>query len=203
MSKKVYEGKAVLEASRWGVEAPSWTKEQRQRIIARIDELIKENPEYLTSGNYLRIPDLFAALALYEMYLEEGKTKEEAISLIGEPMWEREEEKAKSFRRMMKFPGALKFAGTAMKIGGAHWNAPGWKYSFGETSSKRFEMTCYQCIYHDIYEKHGCLELGRIFCHADEINLGHLPGHTFTRNHTLCNDGEPCDFVITKDGKKK
>ena len=200
MAKKmIFSGGECLKASRWADVLPSWPKEQKERIGGRIDELLKENEEYQSADNHGHLSNLLTGLALYEMYLSEGKSKEEAMRLTAEPMWAYVEKGAGLYRKAVKIPGALKIIGVLMKKGSEKWDAPGWKYTYEITTAKKFGFICHQCIYHDIYKKYGCIELGQIFCHADVINYGHLPGYTFTREHTLCSDGQECDFLITKD----
>ena len=201
--KKEFSGKACLEASRWADDMKTWPEGQRERIEKRVDELLEENAWFQSADNHGHLSNLCIGLALYEMYLSEGKTKEEATRLTAEPMWAYVEKGAGLYRKAARIPGALKLIGTAMKKGGERWDAPGWEYTYEVTTSKEFRFTCHRCIYRDIYEKYGCVELGRIFCHADVINYGSLPGHTFTREHTLCMDGQECDFLITKDSREK
>lgn len=67
-----------------------------------------------------------------------------------------------------------------------------------EATGKRLRFECTSCIYQQIYDKYGIRRLGTIFCHADVVNYGSIPGVTFTRNHTLYQDGKPCDFLFTK-----
>lgn len=85
--KMIFSGEECLKASRWADVLPTWPKEQKERIEGRIDELLKENEEYQSADNHGHLSNLLTALALYEMYLSEGKSKEEATRLTAEPMW--------------------------------------------------------------------------------------------------------------------
>ena len=147
MSKRIWSGREMLYHSRWKSVLSSFTEGQRKSLIARMDVLLRENREYATSGNYSHLSNLFTALALYEMYQKEGKTKKEALNLTATPMWRQVKKGAGAYQKLIRIPGALKAIGVMMKKGSEHWNAYGWKYTFESTTAQCFRMTCRQCIY--------------------------------------------------------
>jgi len=69
------------------------------------------------------------------------------------------------------------------------------------TTSKYLQFECTSCIRAQIFKKYEVSELGPIFCHCDDINHGSISGLTFKRKHTLCIDGESCDFLIVREEK--
>ena len=74
----------------------------------------------------------------------------------------------------------------------------GWKYTWhkDKTTNNYLQFECNECIYAKIFRLYEMEELGPMFCHADDINYGNLPNIKFTRNHTLCKDGQDCDFCL-------
>lgn len=201
MAEKVYGGHELVTTSRWQDEYPGWTAAQQEAVIARVDELIDENREYCDEGNYSHLSNLLTSLALYEYYQAQGKTKDEALKLVAEPMWAYVEKGAGTYRTLFKIPGMMGLFGKLMPKMFESGSGVGWHYDWGETSNQRIEFKCTSCIYAQIFAKYGTPELGPIFCHADDINYGHLKNITFTREHTLCKDGQPCDFLFTRDPK--
>ena len=199
--EKVYTGSELVAASRWQDELPSWPEGQRVAIEARVDELIEENREYCDQGNHTHLCNLLTGLALYEYYQAHDHDKDEALQLTAEPMWAYVEKGAGTYRKLFKIPGMMGIFGKLMPGMFESGSGKSWHYDWGETSNRRIQFACTSCIYAQIYEKYGVPELGPIFCHADEINYGHLKGITFTREHTLCQDGQPCDFLFTRDQK--
>lgn len=199
--EKVYGGRELLAASRWQDELPSWPQEQQDRVAARVDELIAENADYCDEGNYSHLSNLLTALALYEYYQAQGKSKEEACDLVAEPMWAFVEKGAGTYRTLFKIPGMMGLFGRLMPKMFEAGSGAGWHYDWGETSNQKIQFTCTSCIYAQIFATYGVPELGPMFCHADDINYGHLKNITFTRYHTLCKDGQPCDFLFTRDPK--
>ena len=109
------------------------------------------------------------------------------------------EKAAATCRRLFKAPGMFRLFGALAPrlLGGS--GGCGWRCQFHPSTKTRVQGECLQCIYADILGKYGCREVGCMFCHADEINFGSIPGVTFERGHTLCGDGRPCDFLFTRD----
>lgn len=107
---------------------------------------------------------------------------------------------AGTYRKMLGKPGMLKLMDRVVPAGFKRGSGYGWNYVWhhDESTGKRLRFECTSCIYQQIYDKYGIRRLGTIFCHADVVNYGSIPGVTFTRNHTLCQDGQPCDFLFTK-----
>lgn len=76
----------------------------------------------------------------------------------------------------------------------------GWNYVWhtDTATGKYLQFECTQCIHAQLFAKYSAAELWPAFCHCDEINYGKIPGITFERKHTLCGDGQPCDFLFRK-----
>ncbi|WP_283171524.1 L-2-amino-thiazoline-4-carboxylic acid hydrolase [Curtanaerobium respiraculi] len=203
MAKKqrLYEGHELVAASRWQEHLPTIPEADRDRIVARVDELVADNREYCDEGNYNHLANIFTALALYEIERERGLSEDEAVEAVGRPMWDFvEKHTAGMYRKLLSKPGMLKLADRIVPAGFEKGSGQGWEYVWhhDKSTAKRLQFECTSCIYAQIYGKYGVRRLGTIFCHADDVNYGSIPGVTFTREHTLCKDGQPCDFLFTK-----
>ncbi len=200
-NERIYDGRALMAASRYQEYLPTRTQEDQSRIASRIDELVYENRKYCDQRNYDHLSNIFTALALYEIERGRGLDEDAAIRAVGEPMWDFvEKHTAGKYRKMLSKPGMLKLMDSIVPKGFEEGSGYGWSYVWhhDKSSRKHLEFECTSCIYQQIYDKYGIRKLGTIFCHADVINYGSIPGITFTRLHTLCKDGEPCDFLFTK-----
>lgn len=203
MAKKErpYDGKALANASRYREWLPTLAESDQNRVFARVDELIQQNAPYCDAGNYDHLANMFTALALYEMQLDEGLREDEAIQAVGVPMWAFvEKHTAGSYRKVLSLPGMLKVMDRVVPAGFERGSGYGWSYVWHHdlSTSKYLQFECTSCIYAQILEKYSARRLGTIFCHADVINYGSIPRVTFTRHHTLCQDGQTCDFLFTK-----
>ena len=198
--KKEYIGENLILNSRYKIYFTGLSEDVKEKTIKRINELIKENVEYCDKGNYNHLSNIFSALALYQV-LQESTAKEDAFKLVSEAMWKSVEESKVTFQKMMKVPFMFSIIGKLLpkmlKLGSGY----GWKYTFHpETqSSKYLQFECNDCIYRKIFSKYDVPELGPMFCYADDINFGELKGIKFTRNHTLCRDGQDCDFKFERE----
>jgi len=197
---KKYEGSAMAAASRYREYLPSLPESARESIYIRIDRLITENRIYCDKGNYGHLCNIFSAIAIYSYLQENGSTKDEAFNTVSTEMWNYVEKGAVKVRKIIK-PGMLKLMGKIVPLGFKKGSGYGWEYAWLESTRDTLRFECRKCIYAPIFTKYGMGELGPMFCHADDINYGSLPGITFTRHHTLSKDGQPCDFLFTRSGK--
>ena len=61
-----------------------------------------------------------------------------------------------------------------------------------------FDVTIQKCLWHTACAEHGCPELCRLFCDADNITYGSLNKIGFARTSTLGYGGSCCDFHFIK-----
>lgn len=202
MAKKAYEGAAMLQAGRFCEFIMGLPPETVSAAAARIDALVAENPEYCDEGNYDHLCNLFSAIALTEALQEAGASKDDALDRVARAMWDFVENgTAKTYCKVFGKPGVLWLLGKLLPGLFAKGSGYGWSYVWhlDEASGRRLQFECTSCIYAQLLAKYELPELGPIFCHCDDINYGHIPGMEFRREHTLCTDGEPCDFLFVKE----
>ena len=115
-------------------------------------------------------------------------------------MWEYVEARAGVFRKVLRHKGVLRLMGKLLPTLFAKGSGYGWQYEWhtDKVTDRYLQFECHKCIYQQIFSKYGVPELGSAFCHCDDINYGHIPGVIFTRKHTLCRDGQSCDFLFTR-----
>ncbi len=204
MAKKVYEADALIMSGRYQELFPTLPEKIKAETRARVRELMEENRELCDKGNYNHLNNMFPCLALYETLQKNGRSKEEAFKLVSEPTWEFvEKTTAPTYRKMFAKKGMLKLMGMILPFAFSKGSGAGWEYVWHKDTStdKHLQFECVKCIYPGFFQKYGAPELGPIFCHADDINYGSIPGITFKREHTLCRDGQPCDFLFVKEDK--
>ena len=61
-----------------------------------------------------------------------------------------------------------------------------------------FDITIHKCLWHTACAEHGCPELCRLFCDADNVTYGGLRKIGFARTSTLGYGGSCCDFHFFK-----
>lgn len=202
MAKKAYEPQAMMKASRCARLSPTLDADVQAKALARMGELIDENRELEDAGNHGHLCNMFAALAVYEALQEAGMPKGEAFDQVTKAMWEVvEATTAPAYRKVFSRPWAFNLIGKLLPKMFAKGSGTGWEYVWHHESQGRdyLQFECVKCIYPGFFAKYGAPELGPAFCHADDINYGQIPGVEFRRQHTLCIDGQPCDFLFVRE----
>lgn len=200
--KRVYKGFSMVKAKYFSGLYPKLSETEQKAVVARIEELIAENSVYCDAGNYEHLSHIFMAIAIYEALRQSGRPKDEALKDISAALWDYAENKtAGTYRRVFALPGMLKLMGRLLPVMFAKGSGYGWNYVWHtDTATDRYlQFECTSCIYAQLFAKYGAAELGPAFCQCDEINYGRIPGVTFKRQHTLCRDGQPCDFLFIKE----
>ena len=197
--KKEYLGENLINYSRYKNYFAGLGEDVKNKVIKRINELIKENDKYCDKGNYKHISNIFSALSLYEV-LQEYTPKDNAFKTVSEEMWKTAEESMRTFKKIMKLPNMLKIIGKLLSKLFENGSGYGWKYTWHNelTTNDYLQFECNECIYQKIFSKYNVPELGPMFCQVDDITYSDLPNIKFTRNHTLCRDGQDCDFKFER-----
>jgi len=200
---RVYNGKKMIEASRFVNLYKGLKDNDKQTLTAKTDSLVSENGEYLDDGNHGHLCNIFSAMAVYEL-LTAQKGREQALKELSEEMWAFVENgTAKTYRKLFKLPGMLRLLGKLLPKMFAKGSGYGREYVWhNDTATDKYlQFECTSCIYAKIFAKYNVRELGPVFCYCDDINYGKIPGITFKREHTLCKDGQACDFLFEKEEK--
>lgn len=201
MGKAVYYGGVMIKNSRWYNYFIKLSEDQQDILIHSVDKLYEDNQEYCDVGNYDHLCNLFTSLALYKLLMNQGKESRDAYKIVAQEGWKAVKKSAKTYQRLIRIPGMFKIFSKFLPSMFEKGSGYGWEHQWNEMNDHRMDFQCNKCIYATILEKYGIREFGNMFCHADIINYGHLPGVTFKREHTLCSDGKPCDFLFINDKK--
>lgn len=197
--KKEYLGEHLIQNSRYKEYFNNLGEEVQEKTIKHVNQLIRENEKYCDNGNYNHLTNIFTSLSLYQV-LQDYTTKDDAYKIVSEEMWKTVEKGKKTYQKLFKIPNMLKIIGKLLPKMFAKGSGLGWYYTWhnDKTTNDYLQFECNECIYQKLFKKYNAPELGPIFCYADDINYGDLPNIKFTRNHTLCRDGKPCDFLFTR-----
>ena len=194
---KAYEPKQLVAISRYQDYFPSLPAEIRERVYARISELIEEEKQYCDKGNYKHMAQILTSIALYEVLQRHGKSEEEAYRIVSEEMWKFLD--PSGMQKLAKKNFFLPLMKKIVPFGFKKGSGTGWRYTWHEDDPKNeFHFECNECIYEKILSRRGLLKLGAMCCQADIINYGNLPFTDFIRTQTLCRGGELCNFRFVR-----
>lgn len=194
---KKYEPQSLVKISRYRNFFPTLPNDIQQDIYKRMNELIQEEEKYCDKGNYKHMAQIFTSIALYEVLQKHGRSEEEAYRITSEEMWKMLT--PESYKKMAKLPFFIPMMKKILPFGFRHGSGIGWRYEWHPDDPKdRFHFECRECVYRHIFEKHGLMKLGAMFCHSDIINFGQLPYTDFKRTKTLCQGGDCCDFDFVR-----
>ena len=198
MSK--YIASKMMKNSRYKDFLPKLNENEKRKLMDKISILISENQEYCDKGNYKHLCNIFTSIAIYKMLQESGSSKEQAFEVVSHEMWNYVEKGAGVYRKLFPKGNMLKIMGKLLPKMFEKGSGYGWKYTWHtDTATNDYlKFECNECIYAKIFEKYNLPELGPMFCHADDINYGQISEIKFTRNHTLCKDGQDCDFLFER-----
>lgn len=199
--KKVYEPEAMMRNGRYAKLYEKLTPAQQQEVLSRMRELIEAEREYEDKGNYAHLCNILPTIALDEVLQKNGKTADEAFSLISTHMWAALTPEA--FQKMSKLPFFLPLMRKIIPLGFKYGSGKGWKYAWHQDDPKDYyHFETLECLYKHIFSKYGLLErFGPMFCRSDVINYGQLHNIDFIRTKTLCQGGDLCDFCFVRHRK--
>ncbi len=198
---KKYKSPVMMKKGRYSEYFLTLPEETKSKILSKMDEYTKKLCEYCDKGNYSHMCNIVSCLAIYETLQEDGMSKEDALQVINDEMHKFvEKHSAPTYRKMFARKGMLKFMGRILPWAFSKGSGVGWRYVWHRDTSTDYylQFECHECIYAKIFKSLGTPELGPAFCFCDDINYGSIPGIKFTRNHTLCRDGQVCDFKFEK-----
>lgn len=139
---------------------------------------------------------ILPALALYRSLLGEHQEKDLALSETKALIWACEEQRYKSYIRLLHmFPGLLVLRGVMTLQMRLYFPSSTWQITWLENNQRRIAFNIRRCIYLDILRDHGTPELTAVFCKMDEYLANTFPAHIgFMRTKTLASGADCCDF---------
>ena len=135
---------------------------------------------------------ILPSIALYQALWESGFSKEEASSHVQAYMLDYvAAEKHASTAKMEAVPS---FYALYSRIFLRVMRASDLWVSTQTRGRGFFDVTITSCLWHTACAEHGCPELCRLFCEADNVTYGGLKKIDFSRTKTLGCGGDCCDF---------
>ncbi len=195
---KAYRPEKLVAVSRYRKYFPTLPAEIRRDVHDRMRVLLEEEKRWCDKGNYRHIAQILTSIALYEVLQRHGRTGEEAFAIVSTEMWKQLTPGV--FQRLARFRWFMPVMKKILPFGFRHGSGAGWKYDWHLDTDPpdRFHFECRECLYRDIFEERGLMELGAMFCHSDVIIYGQLPYTGFRRTGTLCQGGDCCDFDFVR-----
>jgi hypothetical protein len=188
----------MIERSRFGEFAKTWSEDKRQQLIKRIDRLIEENLRYTDNGNYGHLCNLLTSLAMVMVLEENGKTRDDAIRSVADAMYEYIRPQITSMKKLSAKGWFVTFLKLTMPLKFKKTLGYGWDVEFPTCPKDTFSMTTHKCIYQQIFTKYGMPEMTAVFCKVDDILYSDLPGAEFLYTQQIGTGGSMCDYSFKK-----
>ncbi len=77
----------LVKVSRYKNFFPTLDEEIKKDIYNRMKSLIEEEKEYCDKGNYKHMAQILTSIAMYEVFIEHGKSENEAYDIVSNEMW--------------------------------------------------------------------------------------------------------------------
>ncbi len=171
----------------------------KKEVLARMNELIKEEKEYCDKRNYEHMCNILSLLSIYEVLQKNGKTEEEAFKIVGDEMHKFIIPFKEKFQKMSKKGWFWAVIKKIVPVGFKKKSGTGWRYTWHkDTPKNEFRFETNECIYAKIFKERKLEKLGPLFCQCDVINYGELFKIDFQRTKTLCYGDDECNFIFVK-----
>lgn len=194
---KQYTPEKLVKISRYQKFFPTLDASTQEKIYRRIDELLTEEKQYRDDGNYKHMAQILTSIAMYEVFLKEGRAEEDAYRIVSEEMWKFLD--PSGMKKLAKLSFFLPLMKKIVPFGFKKGSGYGWRYTWhNDVPKDEFRFECNECIYAKILGKRNLMKLGSMCCHADIINYGSLSYTDFIRTKTLCHGGDRCDFRFVR-----
>lgn len=147
---------------------------------------------------------ILPAVAVYEVLLSAGLSKERAFQIIRNSVLEAAKPMANVFRAAGKLPFFFSLFRKMCPLSvRAEFGEPGWEMEWKRNDCHAIEWDCHACFYVDMLKHYGALELVPIFCESDDVVYGNIPGVLWGRTKTIGGGAEICDFRFYNQRKKR
>lgn len=145
------------------------------------------------------IEKIYPCLAFYNAIQECTNQRDKAYSIIEEYFTRECEITANKIRKLCQIPFAYKLVPYIMAevIHKQFGVKSGFNMINHNTKGKMCHIDMVECPYFTTCSMHGCPELTKAFCNADDITYGNMhPNLSWERKKTLGRGDECCDFIL-------
>ena len=129
---------------------------------------------------------ILPAVAVYEVILSAGFSKEIAFQVIRSSVLEAARPMSKIFQTVGRLPFFFsllrKMCPLSVRM---EFGDPGWKMEWKRNDYIGIEWNCHECFYVDRLKYYGVPELVSIFCESDDVVYGNIPGVIWGRTKTI------------------
>lgn len=195
---KKYVPAKMIAQSRFSTFYEAWDDTEKMKLIARINQLIEENSEYVDSGNYGHLCNLLTSLAMIMVLEESGKTRDEAEKQVADAMYEYIKPQILSMKKLANHGWFVRFLKITMPLKFKTTLGYGWKVEFPKCPADTFSMITHKCIYQQIFSKYQMPEMTAVFCKVDDVLYGELPRAKFLYTEQIGTGGSMCDYSFKK-----
>lgn len=195
---KRYIPEKMIKQGRFRTYYETWDEQSKKQVLAKMNQLLEENPEYADYNNYGHLCNLFTSLAMVMVLKENGKTTAEAEKEVADAMYAFIEPQIASMEKLAShgwFVGLLRLT---MPVKFGKTLGYGWDVEFLKCPKDTFAMTTHKCIYQQIFTKYGMPEMTAGFCKVDDILYSNLPRAEFIYTQQIGTGGSMCDYSFKK-----
>ena len=178
--------------------APGEGAARYQKVLSHLTKLLEEFGQDSKGMRMHTHQRILPMIALYTGLCEVTE-KEKALAMAEEIYLADAYRPAKILRGILKIPGFYKkvpnfFTAMTKKSFG---EAYGFRAKYHQSDNKGMVFDMLRCPYFDICKRHGCPELTRAFCRADDIMYQNMhPKLRWARTTTIGQGAKLCDFRI-------
>lgn len=167
---------------------------QRRAVVMRYGELLRENPAPNRALTSHLQGAILPAIALRQI------AGGSSLKSIHGSVMETSQPMRRMFRALSRLPFFFAlFRVLCKKSMPAVYGEGGWQFVWNTSTPTEIQWDCVRCIYKDVFEKYAVPELTPIFCAADDVIYGDIPGARWARTKTLGRGGDVCDFRFVKE----
>lgn len=158
------------------------------------NHLIERNSDAPDAAKKVYEKALFATLVVYRSLME--TFPEEAMGIIERGANTVSKENGEKLVKFSKIPGmkTLFMTNLGRDVKKSYGPTAGFDTQFISSKSNFVQFDVKKCAIRQFCEEYGYPELAHVFCMIESNEYGHANGIEFSREHSLEEDGEKCNF---------
>ena len=178
-------------------------QKQYDQILTRYSELYAkhEMPVNEILKTHL-INGILPGLAFYQILLETGKSKEEALLKIDQVFEDLFAKDINKFQKLGRLPFVYTILRTYIKTAMRQYPADGWDILWQQVDGDAIRFKMNSCFYYNTLSAYSAPELTASFCRVDDLIYGGMSSQVlWQRTQTIARGAEYCDFCFANARK--
>lgn len=174
--------------------------ELKREIVSRLEALLSENDlsDKMLAGHLKQA--ILPAIAVHAVLTSHGFDRDDSAERIRSSVLNRAQSAAVLFQTLGKIPFFFGLMRIMVKKGiQLNFGESGWDFVWKRDDADAIEWDCRSCFYADVFQKYAMPELTEIFCAADDVMYGKIPGIRWGRTRTIGKGDPICDFSLYKE----